>query len=128
MEPRSCFPSVARFSHQSAFFLGGWGGPEFRVFHLCNTRWFQVLETKIPATKEPLGSGYLKKFWNQRIVGFQERTGQKIVGFHERTEKGQAWPGNLKQVVVFFFRAFSEKNIFENCSFIVYNTIGYLSF
>jgi hypothetical protein len=94
-------------SHQSAFFLGGGGGPEFRVFHLCNTRWFQVLETKIPATKEPLGSGYLKKFWNQRIAGFQERTGQKIVGFHERTEKGLA--GNLKQVVVFFFPSFFRK-------------------
>jgi hypothetical protein len=75
-----------------------------RVLHLFNTRWFQALETKIRATKEPLGSGYLKKLWNQRILGFPERTGQKFVGFHERTDKGPA--GNRKQVVAavgFFF-------------------------
>jgi len=53
----------------------------------------------------------LKKLWNQRIIGFHERTGQKIVGFHERTDKDPA--GNLKQVVVvvvFFFPVFFRKN------------------
>jgi hypothetical protein len=126
MEPRSCFPSVGRFSPVC---FGGRGGGGVRVLNLCNTRSFQVFETKFRATIEPLGSGYLKKLWNQRIIGFHERTGQKIVGFHERTDKGPA--GNRKQVVVvvvFFFQAFSEFFFLENCSFIIYNTIGYLSF
>jgi hypothetical protein len=43
--------------HQSVFGRGG----GVRVSHLFNTRWFHVLETKIPATKEPLGSGYFEK-------------------------------------------------------------------
>jgi hypothetical protein len=50
----------------SLFFEEGAGG--FRVLQLWNTRWFQVFETKIRATIEPLGSGYLKKLWNQRII------------------------------------------------------------
>jgi len=42
----------------SLFSLGGGiPGGEFRVFHLCNTRWFQVLETKIPQQKNPLVLG-----------------------------------------------------------------------
>jgi hypothetical protein len=50
MEPRSCFPSVARFSHQSAFFWGGAGGDSrYSIFVI------------------PVGSRYLKPLFQKNI-------------------------------------------------------------